>query len=91
MFCFVMFPCSSTYLGLATVFASPTPPGNPSAAYPPSQVRYDPDATGPRHLLAAVQGVGFTAEPYAEQRLGELREGWAPVWAGRMPQLGTPA
>lgn len=38
------------------------------------QVRYDPDATGPRHLLAAVQGVGFTSEPYAEQRLGELSE-----------------
>ncbi len=35
------------------------------------QVRYDPDATGPRHLLAAVEGVGFTAQPYAEQRLGE--------------------
>ena len=45
-----------------------------------AQVRYDPDATGPRHMLAAVEGVGFTAEPYAEQRLGEAR--W--VAAARM-------
>lgn len=44
---------------------------------PPSllQVRYDPDATGPRYLLEAVRGAGYAAEPYAEQRLGEERGG----------------
>lgn len=34
-----------------------------------AEVRYDPDTTGPRHLLEAVQSAGYKAEPLAEHRL----------------------
>ena len=36
------------------------------------QVQYDPEATGPRHLVDAVEAVGFEAAPLAGQRLGAL-------------------
>lgn len=34
------------------------------------QVRYDPEQTGPRHLVEAVEGAGFSAAPRSGQRLG---------------------
>lgn len=57
----------------------------------PAQVRYDPDATGPRHLLAAVQAVGFTAEPFAEQRLGGWHSGALVMWQGMCAAWLLPA
>ena len=36
-----------------------------------AEVQYDPEATGPRHLLAAVTGAGFQAAAVSGQRLGE--------------------
>lgn len=56
-------PARSAHLALPC----PAPP-HPSPCE--EQVRFDPDATGPRHLLEAVRACGFSAEPYAEQRLG---------------------
>ena len=55
-------------------------------------MRYDPDLTGPRHLLEAVHAAGFDAEPYQEQRLGVCvwgggNTGWAPRLCGSRPWL----
>ena len=48
-----------------------------------AEVRYDPDATGPRHLIAAVEAAGFDAEPLSQQQLGERgRAGGVPGLAG---------
>lgn len=35
------------------------------------QVQYDPEVAGPRHLVEAVEGVGFEAAAITGQRLGE--------------------
>ena len=40
------------------------------------QVRYDPDATGPRHLLAGVEAAGYRCTLFHEQRLGGCTQPW---------------
>lgn len=55
------------------------------------QVRYDPDQCGPRHLLAAVEAVGFGAAPYVEQRLGEQASPLLCLHASSLHVLATAA
>ena len=54
-----------------------------------SQVHYDPEATGPRHLVDAVEAVGFEASPVSGQRLGALGLGLVVLWRG-LARPGSP-
>lgn len=49
---------------------------------PVVQVQYNPDVTGPRHLIAAVEDAGFDAEAISIDRCGNC---WVP-----QSQLFTP-